>query len=94
MATRQFIPCKLVPSPLHKVRNNDGKIPRELFTKENKLLLKGGERWMKHTANSCMIVATLIATIVFVVGFTVPGSNNGDNDAGTPVQAVWTCQKP
>lgn len=65
------IPRKLVPSPLHKVRNNDREIPMELFTKENKLLPKEGERWMKYTANSCMIVATLIATMMFVAGFTV-----------------------
>ncbi|KAG5577218.1 hypothetical protein H5410_057352 [Solanum commersonii] len=32
---------------------------------------------MKNTANSCMIVTTLIATMVFVAGFTVPGDNNG-----------------
>ncbi|WMV15307.1 hypothetical protein MTR67_008692 [Solanum verrucosum] len=52
---------KLVPLSFHK----DGKTPRELFTEEHKALLKDGEKWMKDTANSCMIAATLIATMVF-----------------------------
>ncbi|KAF3641582.1 putative protein isoform X1 [Capsicum chacoense] len=74
---------KIVPPSLHKMINKDGKTPRQLFTEEHKLLLKEGERWMKDTANSCMIVATLIATMVFAAGFTVPGGNNSDN--GIPV---------
>lgn len=76
---------KIVP-PIyiyHKLRNNYGKIPRELFTEENMLLLREGEKRMKDTANSCMIVPTLIATMVFVVVFTVPGGNNGDD--GIPI---------
>ncbi|XP_049384335.1 ankyrin repeat-containing protein ITN1-like [Solanum stenotomum] len=74
---------KLLPPSHHQMRNKAGKTPRELFTEEHKLLLKEGERWMKDTANSCMIVATLIATMVFAAGFTVPGGNNGNN--GIPV---------
>ncbi|WMV15302.1 hypothetical protein MTR67_008687 [Solanum verrucosum] len=45
--------------------------------------VKEGERWMKDTANSCMLVATLIATMVFAAGFTVPGGYNSDN--GIPI---------
>ncbi|KAK4729699.1 hypothetical protein R3W88_022687 [Solanum pinnatisectum] len=55
---------KIVPPIYHKLRNNDGKTPNELFTEEHKLLLKEGKRWMKDAANSYMIVATLIATMV------------------------------
>ncbi|XP_023542597.1 ankyrin repeat-containing protein NPR4-like isoform X1 [Cucurbita pepo subsp. pepo] len=57
-------------------------IPSELFTKEHKDLRKEGEEWMKNTANSCMLVSTLIATVVFAAAFTVPG---GNDDKGTPV---------
>ncbi|XP_049385199.1 ankyrin repeat-containing protein NPR4-like isoform X2 [Solanum stenotomum] len=74
---------KLVPRSLQKMTNKDGKTPRELFTEEHKILLKEGEMWMKDTANSCMIVSTLIATMVFAAGFTVPGGNNSDN--GIPI---------
>lgn len=57
--------------------------PRELFTKEHKDLRKDGEEWMKHTAHSCMLVATLIATVVFNAAFTVPGGSN--SNTGTPI---------
>ncbi|MCI93225.1 ankyrin repeat protein, partial [Trifolium medium] len=33
---------------------------------------------MKDTSNSCMLVATLIATIAFAAAITVPGGNNQD----------------
>ncbi|XP_038894043.1 ankyrin repeat-containing protein At5g02620-like [Benincasa hispida] len=57
--------------------------PRELFSRQHKQLLKDGEEWMKHTANSCMLVATLITTVVFAAAFTVPGGNN--DKEGTPI---------
>ncbi|GJS53069.1 ankyrin repeat-containing domain, PGG domain protein [Tanacetum coccineum] len=42
-----------------------------------------GESWMKETANQCMVVAALIATIVFAAAFTVPGGY--DQDKGLPL---------
>ncbi|KGN49939.2 hypothetical protein Csa_000077 [Cucumis sativus] len=56
--------------------------PRELFTKEHKDLRKDGEAWMRNTANSCMLVSTLIATVIFAAAFTIPG---GDDNEGTPI---------
>ncbi|KAG5590616.1 hypothetical protein H5410_041130, partial [Solanum commersonii] len=64
-SNRKHILEKLASS-LHKVRNNDGRTPRELFIEEHKLLLKEGKRWMKDTVNSCMIVATLITMMLDV----------------------------
>lgn len=61
--------------PLYRdMRNSDGKTPQVLFTEEHKELLKEGEKWMKGTASSCMVVATLIATVMFAVF--VPGGNS------------------
>ncbi|CAA2997754.1 Hypothetical predicted protein [Olea europaea subsp. europaea] len=37
---------------------------------------------MKDITSSCMVVATLIATVTFAAAFTVPG---GNNEIGTPV---------
>ncbi|XP_059309485.1 uncharacterized protein LOC132060466 [Lycium ferocissimum] len=74
---------KTVPSSLLKDKNKDGKTPGQLFSEEHKQLLKEGEAWMKDTANYCMIVAALIATVMFAAAFTVPGGNN--NDDGTPI---------
>lgn len=78
------------------MRRTKGKqSPRELFTQQHKYLVEKGERWMKETANSCMLVATLITTVVFAAIFTVPGGydNNikvagaieSNNNTGTPL---------
>ncbi|XP_022892462.1 uncharacterized protein LOC111407291 isoform X2 [Olea europaea var. sylvestris] len=56
-------------------KNKQGKTPRELFTEEHEKLRKAGEKWMKDTATSCMVVATLIATVALNASFTVPDGN-------------------
>ncbi|CAA2965033.1 ankyrin repeat-containing At5g02620-like [Olea europaea subsp. europaea] len=72
----------LRPSDVQQ-RNNDRKTPRELFTEEHEKLREVGEKWMKDTATSCMVVATLIATVAFAAAFTVPGGNK--EETGTPI---------
>ncbi|KAK7305200.1 hypothetical protein VNO77_43101 [Canavalia gladiata] len=70
--------------PLHKeIKNPDGKTPWQLFREEHKTLLEEAKNWMKDTSNSCMLVATLIATVVFAASITVPGGNN--QDKGFPI---------
>lgn len=70
--------------PLHKVvKNQDGKTPWQVFKEEHKPLLEEGKNWMKDTSNSCMLVATLIATVAFAASITVPGGNN--QDKGIPI---------
>ncbi|KAF4377380.1 hypothetical protein F8388_013726 [Cannabis sativa] len=72
---------KIVQPSYEKAKNKKGKNPEELFCLEHKRLLREGETWMKHTAQSCMLVATLIATVVFAAAFSLPG---GNNDKGSP----------
>ncbi|KAL2474725.1 Ankyrin repeat family protein [Abeliophyllum distichum] len=70
--------------PLYKeMKDSEGRTPQMLFTEEHKGLVKSGEKWMKDTASSCMLVATLITTVMFAAIFTVPGGNN--NNTGTPI---------
>ncbi|XP_052198765.1 uncharacterized protein LOC127805950 [Diospyros lotus] len=69
---------KFVLPQYKEQRNKDGKTPAEAFTETHKILVKEGEEWMKDTANSCTIVAALVATIAFAAAVTVPGGNNGD----------------
>ncbi|XP_043705964.1 ankyrin repeat-containing protein ITN1-like [Telopea speciosissima] len=64
---------KIAPAYARAETNSKGLKPRELFTQEHKILVKEGEKWMKDAANSCMVVATLIATFTFAAAFTVPG---------------------
>ena len=66
----------MIPPSYRERKNKDGLTPYELFTKEHKELVANGEKWMKGTANQCMVVAALIATIVFAAAFTVPGGYN------------------
>ncbi|KAF5207889.1 Ankyrin repeat family protein [Thalictrum thalictroides] len=40
------------------------------------------EKWMKETAAGCMVVAALIATVVFAAAFTLPGGNK--ENSGDP----------
>ncbi|WOG94122.1 hypothetical protein DCAR_0313415 [Daucus carota subsp. sativus] len=63
--------------------NKQGKSPQELFTDEHTKLMEKGETWMRQTAAQCMVVAALIATIMFAAAFTLPGGNNDDN--GHPI---------
>ncbi|GJT54598.1 ankyrin repeat-containing domain, PGG domain protein [Tanacetum coccineum] len=87
----------MIPPYYRKRKNKDGLTPHELFTKEHKDLVEKGEEWMKGTANQCMVVAALIATVVFAAAFTVPGGYNQTN--GIPIfkskqQSYGFCSGP
>ncbi|XP_043806556.1 ankyrin repeat-containing protein At5g02620 isoform X2 [Manihot esculenta] len=64
-------------------KNLAGKTAREVFMDAHEDLRKKAEKWMINTANSCMLVATLIATVVFAAAFTVPGGNG--QGTGIPI---------
>ncbi|KAL9995770.1 putative ankyrin repeat-containing domain, PGG domain, ankyrin repeat-containing domain superfamily [Helianthus debilis subsp. tardiflorus] len=72
----------MIPSSYRERKNKDGLTPHELFTKEHKDLVVQGEKWMKETASQCMVVAALIATIVFAAAFTVPGGYSQGGSQG------------
>ncbi|KAK9271613.1 hypothetical protein L1049_001976 [Liquidambar formosana] len=73
----------MVPPVCRVEENEGGKKPRTLFTEQHVDLLKAGEKWMKSTARSCMLVATLIATVMFSAAFTTPGGT--DQNTGIPL---------
>ncbi|XP_031256045.1 ankyrin repeat-containing protein At5g02620-like [Pistacia vera] len=69
-----FKEIEKVVKPSHrKNKNSSGKTPQELFTEEHKGLLRDGESWMKKTASSCMLVATIVTSVIFAAAFSVPG---------------------
>ncbi|KAJ9559406.1 hypothetical protein OSB04_014020 [Centaurea solstitialis] len=72
-----------VPTYCREEKNNDGHTPLQLFTKNHQHMVSEGEKWMKETANKCMVVAALVTTVVFSVAFTIPGGYN-QND-GLPI---------
>ncbi|KAI3879835.1 hypothetical protein MKX03_000454 [Papaver bracteatum] len=60
-------------------RNKKGETAHNIFTKEHRDLKKNGEKWLKDTSGSSMLVAALIATVAFASAFTVPGGNISDS---------------
>ncbi|KAI3834704.1 hypothetical protein MKX03_000313 [Papaver bracteatum] len=74
---------KMVHPKFKDFLNKDYLKPSEVFRNEHKALVKQGEAWMKETSQACMVVSTLIATVMFAAAFTVPGGNN--QDTGLPI---------
>ena len=52
-------------------KNSNNETAKDVFRTEHNKLAEKGEKWMKDTANSCMLVSTLIATVLFAAAFTV-----------------------
>ncbi|KAJ0016963.1 hypothetical protein Pint_12267 [Pistacia integerrima] len=78
-----------VVQPLYaEAKNRRWKTPTELFAKEHKELMESGEKWIKETANSCMLVATLITSVVFTATFQVPIGNEKDTSVPLLIQRV------
>ncbi|KAH6801469.1 hypothetical protein C2S52_001933 [Perilla frutescens var. hirtella] len=63
--------------------NKEGYKPREVFWKEHKSLIETSVKHMKSTSESCMLIATIILTVVFAAAFTPPGGYN--QDTGIPI---------
>ncbi|KAF8377103.1 hypothetical protein HHK36_030476 [Tetracentron sinense] len=74
---------KIVEPAFREATNSYGKTPRTLFTEHHKELVKEGEKWMKDSSTSCMVVAALIASVMFAAALTVPGGYT--NDTGIPI---------
>ncbi|CAI9095086.1 OLC1v1030945C1 [Oldenlandia corymbosa var. corymbosa] len=64
-------------------KNIENKTPREVFFENHEPLMKNAKDWLKDTSNSCMVVATLVATVAFAAMITVPGGNDGGS--GRPI---------
>nr|GEY39000.1 ankyrin repeat family protein [Tanacetum cinerariifolium] len=79
-----FEEVKRVVGTAHtRALNKNKETPMTAFRKQHKELRKDGEEWMKKTADSYTITATLIITIVFAAAITVPGGT--DDKTGKPI---------
>ncbi|XP_045824786.1 uncharacterized protein LOC123917172 isoform X2 [Trifolium pratense] len=72
----------LVPDHFSHRTNKEGKFPSEIFKEQHKELLHDSIDWLKDTAESCSVVAALIAGVSFATSGNVPGGN--DSDTGKP----------
>ncbi|KAL4560357.1 hypothetical protein LXL04_032507 [Taraxacum kok-saghyz] len=70
----------MIPSHYKERKNGSGLTPYQLFTENHKDLVSEGEKWMKGTASKCMVVAALIATVVFAIAYTIPGGYEQKDD--------------
>ncbi|GJS93763.1 ankyrin repeat family protein [Tanacetum coccineum] len=74
---------KAVGSKHTQELNSNKETPMMVFIREHETLRKDGEEWMKKTAKSYSIIATLIIlAIVFAAAITVPGG--GNSTSGKP----------
>ncbi|KAK9989404.1 hypothetical protein SO802_029643 [Lithocarpus litseifolius] len=80
---------KIVPPSYLNMKNSKGQTPGDIFTEKHEHLQKEGKEWMKDTANNCMIVATLITTVVFTAAFTVPGGSNQETGIPILLESIW-----
>ncbi|XXG52131.1 hypothetical protein AAC387_Pa03g0526 [Persea americana] len=54
-------------------RNKEGMTSTEVFNEAHKTMLKDGVQWLTNTAQSCSVVAALVATVAYASATTVPG---------------------
>ncbi|XP_060170985.1 uncharacterized protein LOC132601955 [Lycium barbarum] len=70
-----------MPKQSYVPHNKNGKTPRMIFRETHLHLLKDGTEWIIQTANSCSLIAALIATVAFATAATIPG---GSDEFGHP----------
>ncbi|XP_062093005.1 uncharacterized protein LOC133798621 [Humulus lupulus] len=65
---------------------NGNMLSNGFFIKRDyKNLVMDGEKWIKDISRSCIVVAALIVTIMFISVFILCGGNNNQDNAGVPV---------
>lgn len=64
--------------------NTAGDTPQDLFAEKHNELMKESEKWMKRNANICLLVATIIVTVIFQAN----GDISGDGEAGSKAPLV------
>ncbi|KAH6758235.1 hypothetical protein C2S51_018470 [Perilla frutescens var. frutescens] len=75
----------ILPPSCVMMRNNDNLRPRDLFSEQHKTLLNNSEMWMRNMADSCILIATILFSVMFAAAFTVPGGY--DPQTGEPIFA-------
>ncbi|XVE52775.1 hypothetical protein DITRI_Ditri02bG0150800 [Diplodiscus trichospermus] len=80
-----FEEVKSILQPCEREKQgSEGLTPRQIFSREHKNLLEEGKKWMRDTATSCLIVATIITIVAYYAGFSIPGGYN-DSTSGCNV---------
>ncbi|KAH6801448.1 hypothetical protein C2S52_001912, partial [Perilla frutescens var. hirtella] len=82
----------IVPPLCLEMRNKEGYTPPELFSKRHKSLSEESRTWMRNATDSCMLISTLIFTVVFASAFAIPGAYNQVTGIPILLSSNWmTC---
>ncbi|KAL5578743.1 hypothetical protein UlMin_011185 [Ulmus minor] len=74
---------ELIPTHYELHHNTKDEVAEEFFERSHKELLNEAQNWLKRTAESCSVIAVLIATAAFTAAYTVPGGS--DEKTGLPL---------
>ncbi|KAF4350146.1 hypothetical protein G4B88_019275 [Cannabis sativa] len=85
LENKQFVKNSM-PENFCVGHNNNGETPEAIFTRDHKKLVETGSEWMRKTAESCSLVAALIATVAFATSTSLPGGTSDQN--GKPLMAT------
>ncbi|RZC48260.1 hypothetical protein C5167_041191 [Papaver somniferum] len=90
-------PVKQIQGELKWFKKVEKRVPpalrKEVFTREHKDLVKKADAYMLRVAESCLIVAALVAAVAFAAAFTVPGGNFSDSDATNKGKPIFLGRK-
>jgi len=63
-----------MPPNFYERYNKDGKTAKKVFIETHAPLVKEGSKWLTKTAESCSVVAALVAAVAFSTSTAIPGS--------------------
>jgi len=72
-----------MPPNFYERYNKDGKTAKQVFIETHAPLVKEGSKWLTKTAESCSVVAALVATVAFTTSTAIPGGP--DQESGIPL---------
>ncbi|MED6121679.1 hypothetical protein PIB30_032446 [Stylosanthes scabra] len=72
-----------MPPNFYERYNNKGQTAKQVFVSTHGQLVKEGGKWLTKTAESCSVVAALVATVAFTTSTAIPGGP--DQNTGVPL---------
>ncbi|XP_054805649.1 uncharacterized protein LOC129308525 isoform X2 [Prosopis cineraria] len=72
-----------VPPNFFSRYNIHGETAKHVFLRTHGFLIKEGSKWLTKTAESCSVVAALVATVAFTTSTAIPGGSN--QNTGVPL---------
>ncbi|KAK7245726.1 hypothetical protein RIF29_40575 [Crotalaria pallida] len=68
-----------MPPNFYERYNNKGQTAKQIFVSTHGQLVREGSKWLRNTAESCSVVAALVATVAFSTSTSIPGGPDQNN---------------